>query len=182
MDRPGEYVADPTEGIARVEDLPPPRIERRSRNYRYRRCPFCGSRARRRGVTQRVLHDLGDARRGDPLDIHLTYSKHQCSSCRRCFNADMDDLALPKCHYTHRVQHKAVRLVVEDGLPYRSASWHLWRDHRVFVPFRHDPELGRGGGGKKGKPVSKGSTLNRLWLPSAAIWLPTRSTTGRSVC
>jgi hypothetical protein len=29
----------------------------------------------------------------------------------------------------------AVRLVAEDGLPYRSASWHMWRDHRVFVPF-----------------------------------------------
>jgi hypothetical protein len=29
----------------------------------------------------------------------------------------------------------AVRLVVEDSLPYRPASWHLWRDHRVFVPF-----------------------------------------------
>jgi hypothetical protein len=26
-------------------------------------------------------------------------------------------------------------LVVEDGMPYRPASWHLWRDHRVFVPF-----------------------------------------------
>ena len=29
----------------------------------------------------------------------------------------------------------AVRLVVEDGMPYRVASWHLWRDHRVFGPF-----------------------------------------------
>ena len=29
----------------------------------------------------------------------------------------------------------AVRIVVEDGVPYRPASWHLWRDHRVFVPF-----------------------------------------------
>jgi hypothetical protein len=29
----------------------------------------------------------------------------------------------------------AVRIVVEDGLPYRPDSWHLWRDHRVFVPF-----------------------------------------------
>ena len=29
----------------------------------------------------------------------------------------------------------AVRLVVEDGLPYQAASWHLWRDHRVFVPY-----------------------------------------------
>jgi hypothetical protein len=33
------------------------------------------------------------------------------------------------------VVHLAVRLVVEDGLPYRPASWHLWRDHRVFVPW-----------------------------------------------
>ncbi|MBY0230342.1 MAG: hypothetical protein K2W96_13745 [Gemmataceae bacterium] len=28
-----------------------------------------------------------------------------------------------------------VRLVVEDGMPYRDASWHLWRDHRVFAPY-----------------------------------------------
>ena len=37
--------------------------------------------------------------------------------------------------YTHRVINLAVRIVVEDGVPYRPASWHLWRDHRVFVPF-----------------------------------------------
>jgi len=29
----------------------------------------------------------------------------------------------------------AVRLVVGGGLPYHPASWHPWRDHRVFVPF-----------------------------------------------
>ena len=29
----------------------------------------------------------------------------------------------------------AVRLVIEDGLPYRAASWSLSRDHRVFVPY-----------------------------------------------
>jgi hypothetical protein len=28
-----------------------------------------------------------------------------------------------------------VRLVTEDCLPYRTASWILRRDHRVFVPF-----------------------------------------------
>jgi len=49
--------------------------------------------------------------------------------------ADLTDLADPGCHYTRRVVHLAVRLVVEDGLPYRPASWHLWRDHRVFVPW-----------------------------------------------
>jgi hypothetical protein len=44
-------------------------------------------------------------------------------------------LALPWSHYTHQVVAIAVRLVVEDGWPYRAASWHLWRDHRVVVPF-----------------------------------------------
>ena len=122
-------------GVMRVEDLPPARIERRRRDYRRRRCPYCGSKSRRCRRAHRALHDLGDARSGRPLDIHLTYSVHQCCSCRRCFNADMDDLALPKCHYTHRVQQRAVGLVIEDGLPYRWASWHLWRDHRVFVPY-----------------------------------------------
>ena len=132
---PGDYVADSSEGIVRVEDLPPARIERRSRNYRRRRCPFCDSRARRYGTGVRVLHDLGEIRRDQPLNLRVRYSKHKCSCCGRCFHADMDDLALPNCHYTHRVQQRAVRLVIEDSLPYRAASWHLWRDHRVFVPF-----------------------------------------------
>jgi hypothetical protein len=26
-------------------------------------------------------------------------------------------------------------VVVEDGLTLQGASWHLWRDHRVFIPF-----------------------------------------------
>src|SRR3954451_9180319 len=42
---PGEYVPDVTEGIPSVEDLPKPRIEHRSRNYKARRCPRCGLRA-----------------------------------------------------------------------------------------------------------------------------------------
>ena len=37
--------------------------------------------------------------------------------------------------YTARVVNTAIRLVVEDGLPYRAAEWALWRGHRVFVPF-----------------------------------------------
>jgi hypothetical protein len=67
------------------------------------------------------------------------------------FNAEMDDLALPKCHYTHRVQATAVRLVVEDGLPYRAASWHLWRDHRVFVPFATIQNWAEASGEKSGR-------------------------------
>lgn len=149
MDGPGEYVADSSEGITRVEDLPAPRIEQRSRNYRSRRCPSCGGAGPRCGTAQRVLHDLGDVRGGRPVELHVTYSTHRCRACRRCFNTDMTDLALPKCHYTHRVQQTAVRLVIEDGLPYRAASWHLWRDHRVFVPFATIQNWVEGAGEKK---------------------------------
>ena len=113
---PGEYVPDPTEGITAVEDLPQPRLERRSRNYPARRCPRCGHRA------------------GRPIDLVVTDSKHHCPHCDCYFAIDLSDLAWPKCHYTRRVQELAVRLVAEDGLPYQAASWHLWRDHRVFVP------------------------------------------------
>lgn len=132
---PGEYVPDVTEGITRVEDLPKPRVEQRSRNYKTRRCPRCHVHAPRCGTAHRTLHDLGDPRSGRPIDLYVRYSKHHCPRCRRIFNADMSDLAAPKALYTHRAQQAAVRLVVEDGLPYRAASWHLWRDHRVFIPW-----------------------------------------------
>ena len=135
MPGPGEYVPDVTEGITRVEDLPRPRIERRSRNYLARRCRRGGPRAGRYAVASRTLHDLGDPRSDHPVDLVVTYSKHRCPHCDRCFSVDLSDLALPKCLYTRRVQQLAVRLVSEDGLPYRNASWHLWRDHRVFVPW-----------------------------------------------
>jgi transposase-like protein len=65
----------------------------------------------------------------------VVYSRHYCTACDIFFSADLTDLAPPGSHYTQRVITVAVRLVVEDGLPYRTASWHLWRDHRVFVPF-----------------------------------------------
>ncbi len=135
MAGPGRYVPDVTEGIVRVEDLPEAKVSERSRNYRHRTCPECGRSAYRLRTVVRRLHDLGDLVTGRPRDIQITYSQHHCPRCDEYFNADMEDLAPPKSHYTHRVIHTAVRLVVEDGLPYRSASWHLWRDHRVFVPF-----------------------------------------------
>jgi ribosomal protein S27AE len=135
MPKPGEYVPDATEGITRVEDLPKAKVRKQSRNYKRRPCPRCGGSAYRLRSVRRTLHDLGDLVRGRPCDIQISYSQHRCPKCNIYFNADMEDLALPKCHYTHRVVGLAVRLVVEDGLPYRAASWHLWRDHRVFVPF-----------------------------------------------
>src|SRR6266536_3344237 len=70
-----------------------------------------------------------------PRDLVVTSSQHYCMKCNKYFNADLSDLVPPGGQYTHRVIDLAVRLVVEDGVPYRPASWHLWRDHRVFVPF-----------------------------------------------
>jgi hypothetical protein len=71
----------------------------------------------------------------------------------------MSDLALPKSHYTHRVVALAVRLVVEDRLPYRAASWHLWRDHRVFVPYATIQNWVEGGG-KKAEQRIRGEYLD----------------------
>jgi hypothetical protein len=147
---PGEYLPDPTEGITRIEDLPRPRLRKRSRNFRRRPCPRCGHGAYRDRVFHRTLHDLGDFVSGRPCDLILTYSQHFCSKCRRYFNADCTDLAAPGSHYTKRVIVTAVRLVVEDGLPYQAASWSLWRDHRVFVPYATIQNWVEAGGEKGG--------------------------------
>jgi len=135
MSGPGEYVPDVTEGITRVEDLPQSRLERRNRTRAALSCPNRGRRAGRYAVAVRTLHDLGDARAEQPVDLLITFSRHCCRPCGCCFPVDLSDLALPYCQYTRRVQQRAVRLVAEDGLPYQTASWHLWRDHRVFVPY-----------------------------------------------
>ena len=148
MAGPGEYVADVTEGITRVEDLPKPRLVRRSRNWPARRCPRCSHSAGRYAVASRTLHDLGDSR-GYPVDLVVTFSRHRCPRCGGCFAVAIDDLALPYCQYTRQVQQLAVRLVAEDGLPYRHASWHLWRDHRVFVPYATIQNWVEAAGGKK---------------------------------
>ena len=148
MSGPGEYLPDPTEGITKPEDLPQPKVVLRSRNYEHYSCPRCHHRCGRNNTVTRILHDVGDLIAGRPRDIHLVYSQHYCPECRKCFTADMSDYALPKAHYTHRVISLAVRLVVEDGLAYQPASWHLWRDHRVFVPFATIQNWVEGGGGK----------------------------------
>jgi hypothetical protein len=161
---PGQYRADPTEGITRVEDLPFPILSGRSRNYRRRPCPRCGHSAYRDRTACRTLHDLGDTFLGRPRDLLVTYSQHYCTRCRKYFNADMTDLADRGSHSTRRVVDTAVRLVVEDGLPYRTASWSLWRDHRVFVPFATIQNWVEAGG-------EKGTATNRDRPVSAHLGL-----------
>ncbi len=157
MSGPKEYRADYTEKIARVEDLAKAQIIRHSRNLCHRRCLQRERRCYRHRTLERVLHDLDDLLRARPRDPLVTYSQHHCCKCKDYFNADMSDWALPKSHYTHRVVAMAVRLVVEDGLSYHAASWHLWRDHRVFVLYtaiQNWVERGEKGGVTHRRPVT----------------------------
>ena len=158
MPGPGEYRPDPTEGITRIEDLPTPKVRCQNRDYRRRPCPHCGHSAYRDHQFRRTLHDLGNPLTGRPCDRIVIYSQHYCTRCRKYFNADMTDLASPGSHYTRRVVDTAVRLVVEDGLAYRTASWSLWRDHRVFVPYATIQNWVEDGG-------EKGGATNRRRLP-----------------
>jgi len=130
---PGEYVPDRV--FSKSEDLPRPKILKSQRNYAFLACPHCDAPAARDKVFVRTLHDLGDLVSERPHELQITYSQHYCHCCHKYFPADLTDLAPRNGHYTHRVMRLAIRLVVEDGLPYRAASWLLWRDHRVFVPF-----------------------------------------------
>lgn len=151
---PGEYVPDPTEGTVRVEDLPKSHVLTRTRNSRSHPCPRCGQPAGRYTTDTRTLHDLGDPRTGRPIDLVVTFSRHRCLGCGRCFAVDLTDLARPRCLYTRRVQDLAVRLVCEDAMSYQAASWHLWRDHRVFVPFATIQNWVEAAGEKKGSGTS----------------------------
>ena len=135
MSGPGRYVPDASEGITNVDDLPKPKVKYRSRERKKCRCPNCDYLARQHDVRKRSLHHLGDSLSGRPVEIILRYSNHYCCKCKKYFNVDTTDIAPFKSDYTNVVIELAIRLVVDDGLPYRSASWHLWRDHRVFVPF-----------------------------------------------
>jgi len=145
---PGEY--KPDAAFTRIEDLPKPKIFKEDRNESQRPCPHCGNSARREHVYQRQVHDVGDLVSGRPVELHLTSSQHHCKRCNKYFMTDLSDVAPPGSQYTHRVIALAVRVVVEDGLAYRNASWHLWRDHRVFVPFATIQNWVEAGG-KKGK-------------------------------
>jgi DNA-directed RNA polymerase subunit RPC12/RpoP len=146
---PGAYRPDPSAGIPAPADLPQPAIVPYSRNDRRNACPRCGHAAYRDKPFQRTLHAVGNLALWCPRDLLGTYSQPSCTKCRKDFRADLADLAPPGRQYPHRVIDLAVRLVVADGVPSRPARWHLWRDHRVFVPFATMQHWGEAGG-KKG--------------------------------
>src|SRR5262249_31416026 len=174
---PGEYRPDPSAGITAPADLPRPEIVPYSRNDIRQPCPRCGHSAYRDKKSHRTLHDLGNLDVWCPRDLLVTYSQHYCTKCRKYFSADLSELAPPGSQYTHRVLDLAVRLVVEDGLPSRPASWPLWRDHRVFVPFATIQNWVEAGGKKRRRRAWTRTSWTGPWLIFRAMWPPMSSMT-----
>jgi transposase len=161
MAGPGEYLPDATEGVIRVEDLPKPKVVRRSRDHRKLRCPECGHKAYRNRRQSRTLRDVGDPVSERPRDIMLTVSQHHCTRCDRYFLADTSDIAPPGSRYTCRVIAMAVRLVVEDGLPYRLFD----RRCRTETALVKLARLRR----KAWRFKSVRHTLKKLWSPNLLV-------------
>jgi transposase len=111
--------------------LPFTRIVRRSRVYRSRRCPTCGTSSSRRSTGVRQLRDLGI---DQPVIVEVRYSKHFCPRCRIYFNCPMSDLAEPGSRYTRRVQETAVAKVLVDLLPLEQVQQQMFREFYVPVP------------------------------------------------
>jgi len=135
MSLPGQYVSDNTEGLINPQDLPRPKIKKRSHVRKKCRCPLCKRLSRRHTFEIRNLHDLGNPATGQPVEVQLRYSTHYCCKCKHHFTINTSPIAPPKSQYTNAVIDLAVRLIVDDGLPFREASWHLWQHHRVYAPF-----------------------------------------------
>lgn len=149
---PGEYVADVTEGVVCPADLPKPLMELIDRDADRAPCPGCKRSTPRLCRKCRILHDLGDPRSGQPRESEVHYAQYHCVLCDLYFSTDLSDLCAKRGFYTNRVVELAIRLVAEDNLPYRSASWHLWRDHRVYVPFATIQNWVEAAGEKSGRP------------------------------
>ena len=86
--------------------------------------------------------------------LSVTYSQHYCPVS--------PVLQRRPLGFTDRVINLAVRLVVEDGLPYRPE---LWRDQRVFVPFATLQNWVEAGGKKRAGPATDFLDLAALSCP-----------------
>jgi len=110
---------------SRVEELPRPLVKVVRRLRKRAKCPLCAPSCYRDKIREPKDSDLGDLRKGRPVELRVLYSQHYCRKCGKYFSVEMTDLADPVAQHTRRPLELAVRLVVEDGLPYRQASRHL---------------------------------------------------------
>ena len=150
MPGPGEYRPDPTEGITRIDDLPKPNVSLRSRNYRRRPCPRCGHssyRDRHRPPhpprPRRPPHRPAPRPRRALLPA-LLLQVPQVLQRRH----DRPGRPRQPLHPPGRRHRRPPGRRGRPALPHRRVG-PLARPPRVR-PLRHDPELGRGRGGKGG--------------------------------
>ena len=136
----------------------------RSRNFSCRRCPFCGGRGGRWGVASRTVHDLGDSLSGRPGRGASIFATPHIAVWPVVAPSLPISPTSPrsKSQYTHRVQQTAVRLVIEDDMPYRIASWHLRRQPPRFLFLGPPSRIGSRPRGKKAGPPLIPSTSRRL--------------------
>ena len=176
MFAPGAYRPDPSEGITT-----PAELIRYYRSDTRQPCPRCGHSAYRDKEHHRTLHDLGNLDLWCPRDLVVTYSQHDCTKCRKYFNYDLSDLASPGSHYTHRVIDLAVRLVVEDGLPYRAQPVGIYGETTGCSCPLPPSKTGGGWGKRRRASAWTASFSTGPWLIFQAMWRPMNSTMAPTV-
>lgn len=177
MTGPGDYEPDPLTGIIDPEKLPKPKIKSISRLRKKCPCPLCDRPATRHGVRTRTLHHLGNLDSERPIDVRLTFSTHYCCQCKKKFHVDTSDIVAPRAEYTNAVVELAVRLVVEDQLPFRRANAHLWRNYRVLVPYKTIANRVDDAGKKNQKKSKPTSIFIWHWKTIPGIFRLTKCTT-----
>jgi hypothetical protein len=131
---PGAYRPDPSAGIPALADVPQPEMVPYRRHAKRHVCPRGGPVAERDTQSPRTRHAWGHRDAWGPRALRVTSAPPDCTPWRQDGNAALSALAPPGSRDPHRVSELAVRLVVADGVPYRPARGHLWREHRVLVP------------------------------------------------
>ena len=153
----------PTEPTTRIEDLPKPNLYFRELQLSTVTLPAVSPQfppRRQRPAARSTTSET--CSRGGPVTWSCSTPQHYRTRVASTSTPRGPTWPIPAATTRDGSSDTAVRLVVEDGLPYRTASWSLWRDHREFVPYCHDPALGRG----RGKAARRNWTEHLDWTLS----------------
>lgn len=120
-----------------------------------RRSPEATAATPRAGAPQRARRAISKSLHSSTRSAPSNLPAGSRTKPNETSQASPKPVALPNSRYTNRVVGLAVRLVIEDGMPYRPASWRLWRDHRVFVPFATIQNWVEAAGKKSGTGVER---------------------------
>ncbi len=94
-------------------------------------CVKCGTISKRHSIGQRRLREVGVT---GPTVLHITYSKHYCSKCRKHFSLPMEHIAQPSGRFTNRVRRTAVALVLKQAMTLEKATVRMRQKYHVHIP------------------------------------------------